>query len=131
MKSLLYIFVLICLVSCSKSNKAVSSKDKPEEAAVYYAKCIMEEKYDEYIQSMSSCDSASEEYKSKMKVLVKQMVRTNKAEKDSCVSIECTRAEIKYDGNYANTFLTLRFSDNSAETILLPLIWDKDRWRLR
>ncbi len=132
MKIIVYIaIVFLCLASCVKSNKEISAKDKPERAAIYYTKCIVEENYDEYVKAMVSCDSASDEYKNKMMWMAKQMVRAKKAEMDSCKNIECIKTEIKYDGNYANTFIRLTYSNDSSETILLPLIWYEDKWRLR
>jgi len=131
MRALFCLFLLLCLFSCGKSNKVLTSRDNPGDAAVYYARCIVEEKYDEYIQAMQSCDSASEDYKNKMKILVKQMVRQRRSQQDSCVEIECLHADIKYDGSYANTFLRLRYAGDSTETVMLPLVWSDGRWRLR
>lgn len=131
MKSIVGIIVVLLLLSCGKSNKAVSDRDKPEDAAVYYMQCIVDENYDEYINAMISCDSASADYKDKMRILVKQMVRTKKAEMDSCKKIECLKADVKYDGNYANTFMRMTYANDSTEIVILPLVWDNDRWRLR
>jgi len=125
------LIVLFVLLSCAKTNKAVSVKERPGDAAIYYMRCIMQENYDEYIRAMISCDSASVDYKDKMRILVKQMVRTKKLEMDSCKQIECLKADVKYNGDYANTFLRLTYANDSTETIILPLIWKDDRWRLR
>lgn len=125
----LYIIIAFFLFSCSEPETSeLTDFTKPEMAAVYYLNCMKDGNYDACVEEMISCDSASVEYKEKMKILIKQMVRSDD---DVIQKIECTKTSVKYEGKYACAYVRLTTKSGRSETIMLPLLWNNEKWRLR
>lgn len=123
------LLLLFCIVSCG--NGETSSKVDPGGAAVHYIRSLADGRYDEYIHAMVSCDSASDAYKKQMLVLHKQMVTTQKTECGSLETVQCVRSELGREGKTANVFLQLTYSNGMKEDIMLPLVWNNEKWRIR
>lgn len=132
MKRLLYSILIMLSVSasCGRKDKA-ANVDTPDEAAVHYVQCIASGRYDEYIKGMVSCDSATEQYRQLQKILLKQMVAEKKKELDTLRSVVCVRTETFSDKNVVNAFVKLTYTNDSIETMMIPLIWNDHRWRIR
>jgi hypothetical protein len=121
--------LLFVTASCHRSK--VAEREQPDAAAIHYVQCMADEKYDEFISGMISCDSASTAYKKNMTILFKQMVAAKKEEQGGLKSVSCVRTELTENGKYANTFLKVTYSNDSSEIMLLPLIWQDEKWRMR
>jgi len=124
-----FLILLIGAMSCQRSR--VSQREKPDAAAIHYVQCMADEKYDEFLSGMVSCDSASDAYKKNMKVLFKQMVATKKEEQGRLKSVSCVRTELTKNGKCANTFLKITYTNDSTEIMIFPLIWQNEKWRMR
>lgn len=131
MKNILWILLFLPILLNGCKHSTVSSKDKPDQAAIHYIQCIADEKFDECINGMASCDSASDSYKAKMKILYKQFIRHKKKESGFLKKVECIHTDFAQNGNYADTYIRLTYKNDSVETIILPLIWKNKRWRMR
>jgi hypothetical protein len=122
--------VLLTLTSCARKDKAVNV-DEPGDAAVHYVQSVATGNYDEYIKGMVSCDSATDEYRQFQKTLLKQMVSEKKKDFDTLKSVVCVRTQTFSDKNVVNAFVKLTYSNDSVETMMIPLIWNDHRWRIR
>ena len=117
------------LVSCGKGK--VSKADKPEQAAISYVNNLAAEHYDDCLSMMASLDNASDSYKATMKAMLKQMVREKKAGGFELKQAECLHVDLNGAATTAKVYLRLSYTNDSTETMLLPLIKDGRAWRLR
>lgn len=132
MKRFLPFFLILLLIgamSCQRSK--VAQREQPGAAAIHYVQCMADEKYDEFLSGMASCDSASDPYKKNMIILFKQMVAAKKEEQGGLKSVNCVRTELTKNGKCANTFLKITYTNDSTEIMILPLIWQNEKWRMR
>ena len=127
---LLIALIGLCCMGCGH-KKAGAEREHPEDAAVAYIQNMADEKYDECIKYMISCDSASDAYKAKMKVLLKQFVRRKKENGAGLKNVECIHTDISTNGCSADTYMRLTYTNDSVETMVLPLVWQGKSWRLR
>ena len=113
---------LACLLvaSCGR-HKPVSKHENPDKAAIHYMQLLVNEDYGAYVSGMLSCDSASEQYKRNMAVLLKQMTAELKQSGAKVKSVSCDSCE---------AYVAVSFADGKSETVVVPLIWSGKRWRL-
>ena len=112
---------LICL-SCSRGGDVST----PQSAAVYYVEQLSKGNYEAWLGGMQSLDHASADYRNHQLVLLKQLM-AKQAQKPT--RIEATDCDI-YGDTVADVYLRLTWEGDSAETVLLPLQLDGDKWRL-
>ncbi len=112
-----------CMSSCHKVPK------EPDKVAIYFVQNLQDENYEECIKLNVSCDSTSDEYRQNIKNLYKIMVRNKKEKNGNLKDIEHVSTNIK--NNMASVLLKLTYSNDSSETILIPLFQKDSRWRLR
>ena len=129
-KIFLFSIILVGSLLCSCHHK-VDESDKPGDVAIHYVQTLADGKYDEWVAGMSSCDSASDAYRKQMLVLCKQLVADKKQKNEKLKSVVCTHVDMDPNGKYANTYLRLTYTNDSVETILFPLIWKDQKWRIR
>lgn len=122
--------LLLVAASCGKNDRA-ADREKPGEAAVHYVRNLSDGHYDEVVASMISCDSATEQYRQYIKVLYKQMVAKKKDDNGGLKSVVCVRTEDGPSAGAVNVFLKLTYDNDSIEDIILPLVWNNKKWRLR
>lgn len=133
MKKVLWIciFLLTAFLGACKDGKKADDPAKPGDKAVFLVQCLADEKYDECIKAMVSCDSASDNYKDKQKIMLKQMVRDKKKDGASLKAVECLHSDVDQHGHFATNYLQLTYSNDSTETVIFPLIWQDNQWRMR
>lgn len=122
---------LACLLvaSCGR-HKPVSKHENPDKAAIHYMQLLVNEDYGAYVSGMLSCDSASEQYKRNMAVLLKQMTAELKQSGAKVKSVSCDSCNVSNEGERAKAYVAVSFADGKSETVVVPLIWSGKRWRL-
>lgn len=119
------------LLFLSCHHNKVAKCDNPEEAAIHYVQFMAAEEYDKFLAGMVSCDSASVSYKKNMIILFKQMVAAKKSEMGGLKSVKCVRSEKDDSNKFAKVFLSVTYHNDSTETMVMPLVRQDDKWRMR
>ena len=123
-----------CLSSCKKEEDKAVNVDTSiltNDLAVYYYKLPFESKYDTYIDCMASCDSTTQEYKNRMKDILKhhtETVRKDRTGIDS-IRVERTQYNLKHDAAYV--YMNVFYKDKSSEEVLFPLVYVDKKWKIR
>ena len=124
------IVLLSILLFATCGKRETEKRAHPDEAAIYYVNLLAQEDYEAYVKEMVSCDSASDVYKEKMKIFLKQFVRRKKMHFKALKSVECLKSEATRTADGADTYLKITYQNDSTEITLFPLVWHKERWRL-
>ena len=120
---------LLLFVGCKRS--ASPQYDQATDVAVKYVNLMEQEKYDDLLKDIVSCDSASDVYRSNMRTFLKQFVRSKKKTHVGLKKVESLKTDIPQAANAVEVYLKLTYQNDSTELICFPMIWDKGRWRLR
>ena len=124
------LFVILALwLSCSCGG--TKSGDTPGELARNFVQSMSEEKFDDCIKMMISCDSASTAYNDNMKILFKQKIAAKKQAGDSLKNVEILQTDGSREQGYANVFLRIVYADSTIENIVIPVVWSHDKWYIR
>ena len=127
---LCFIIMLLAFDSCSKKDK-VADSDNPGDAAVHYVQCMAAGQFEEYIKGMVSCDNATERYRRFQKTLFKQLVAEKLKDLDTLKSVVCVRTQTFSNKDIVNVFVKITYTNDRVETMMVPLVWNANRWRIR
>lgn len=87
--------------------------------------------YREYIDEMESCDNQPDYYRQQMVDLHKMHAYQQKEKYGGVKTVQIVRIEPTQNGSQANVFLRIDYNNQTHETLLLSMIYDGERWRLR
>lgn len=135
MRLLVYYVQILLIVSCVAQflTGCSEKRDDPTKLAIYYVKCVAKGDFDKYIYGMQSCDNATDDYKQNIRTLLSQMIADKKSEGFSELkNIVCERIEGNKDvDDEIMVYLKLTYQNDSTENILIPMLWNDGKWRLR
>lgn len=127
----LFYFICFALLLSSCSGKIISNSDDPSEAAAIYFNYFVKGKFDSYIQATASYDSIPASYKDRIKALLKQQRKDLKKTKNNIVSFEIEKVECNKDNTKATVFILLRLKSQKEQSIVISLIKQDEKWRLK
>ena len=132
MRPLFAFFAGLLLLSCgNKSNTSIENNGPKEEEILSLYKLYTSGNYNAYVDAMQSCDDKPETYRQEMKDALKQHARYIDEEHKGVKHVKLERTEVQDKGNMSNAFLNVSYGDGSTEEIMIQLVRNKDRWRIR
>lgn len=87
--------------------------------------------YDAYVDEMLSCDNKPAAYRQQMATLFKQHAADQAKSDGKITAVEVTRIQSCNKGKAAEAYLNITYSERKTEEIMLQLVHDGWRWRLR
>lgn len=87
--------------------------------------------YEAYVNEMASCDGMPESYRQQMVALHKQHARLQKEKNGGVRNFTIERIAPVTDGIYVNVFLRIHYVDHNQEEILLSMVKENGRWRMK
>ena len=120
---------LICLAGIGCSNPT------PEELASLAAKSYYEHlvrgEYDHFLEGKVSADSIPDDYREQLLTACKQFMALQDMEHHGIREIRISNAKTDTIQKYTNVFLVLCFGDSTNEEVVVPMIEQNGRWRMK
>lgn len=117
-----------------EAEKVAAGKPAPvtaDEVDAMYA-LYLGGRYDAYVALMLSCDDKPDSYRRDMVNLYKQHAADRAADESRrAVHAKTQRVEMAEDGSAATAIVCVTYADSTYEDVMLELIHDGSRWRLR
>ena len=127
MRPLFAFFACLLFASCgNRSNTSIEDNGPKEEEILSLYKLYTSGNYNAYVDAMQSCDDKPETYRQEMKDALKQH-----EEHKGVKHVKLERTEVHDKGNMSNAFLNVSYGDGSTEEIMIQLVRNKNRWRIR
>ena len=123
-----------CLCVCAGASLwvACSRKDDGEQArraAMSYYECLIDGRYEEYVNGIAYSDSMTDVYRSQMVDLVAQFAAREKKAHGGVIAAQALRDTVS--GDVASVFLEVLFGDSTREEVVVPMIHHGGRWLMR
>lgn len=129
MRKLAYILIsVLTITACSKKG---SPEEEAVKAAKEYYEYIIEGDYDKYIDAFCRYDSIEDDYREQLITGVKQFAISQKEERGGIRKVRAVKAERVEKHGYTNAFLVLCFGDSVNEEIVVPMVEQEGKWRIK
>ena len=131
MRRLLSAFMcLFLLLSCSNRGSHERIAPAPRDADVLRMyNLYVNRKFADYVREVHANRGMPDFYLEQMGWLIQQHADKKRAESGGVSEVKVERIEQR--GDYANVFLGVSYCDSSSEEILLPIVYEDDRWWIK
>lgn len=128
MKSLLWLVVALLVI-------AACSGPTPEELASLAAKGyydhLIHGEYDEFLEGKSGVESLSDNYREQLLTTYRQFMAQQDQSHHGIREVRISRATTDTLQHFTNVFLVLCYGDSVNEEIVVPMVAQAGRWRMR
>ena len=128
MKSLLWVVVALLVI-------AACSSPTPEELASLAAKGyydhLIHGEYDEFLEGKSGVESLSDNYREQLLTTYRQFMAQQDQSHHGIREVRISRATTDTLQHFTNVFLVLCYGDSVNEEIVVPMVAQAGRWRMR
>lgn len=118
------------MASCASTQEQQPDEPSVEEVERIYG-LYLNGRYEEYVDEMLSCDSMPTAYRQQMVYLHKQHACRQSENNRKAIRVTVERIETTTTRRQANVFLRVEYSDQSQDVVLLSMVRDGERWRLK
>ena len=111
---------------------ACSHKDDGEQArraAMSYYECLIDGRYEEYVNGIAYSDSMTGVYRSQMVDLVAQFAAREEKERGGIISVQALGDTVS--GDVASVFLEVLFGDSTHEEVTMPMVKCGGEWKMQ
>lgn len=122
------------MIACSNENNNHTNKDDTafqDTIAVYYYNLQANGRFDEYVESMQSCQGTTPDYKQRIIKMLQQHQKEILKVKKGVSHVQAVRTEMHNHNKMANVFLNVTYNDSSREEIIFPLVFDNGQWLIQ
>ena len=111
------------------------SSPTPEELASWAAKGyydhLLRGEYDLFLEGKDGSDSLSEAYREELKIVYKQFMDLQDKSHHGIREVRISNARTDTLQKYTNVFLVLCFGDSTNEEMVVPMVENDGRWRMK
>ena len=123
-----------CLCVCAGASLwvACTRKDDGEQArraAMSYYECLIDGRYEEYVNGIAYSDSMTDVYRSQMVDLVAQFAAREKKAHGGVIAVQALRDTVS--GDVASVFLEVLFGDSTREEVVVPMVKCGGEWKMQ
>lgn len=118
-------FMQLAFVACNNSSR----DDAASKAAVAYYQCLIDGKYEEFVDGIAYSDSMTECYRSQMVDMMAQHAAIEKELRGGMVSVKAVSDTIVE--NAASVFLEVTYADSTCEEISVPMTLCGEDWKMQ
>ncbi len=134
-KFLLLFTTIVCLFNSCQKNASDVAKNKSSEGAdsmaVLCYKMQVDGNFQDYVKAMKSCDKMPNDYQQRIVKMLRHHQKFVMKEKKGVKKVDVLRTEMHNKNLMANVFLNVSYNDGSVEEVLLPMVYDGNRWRMQ
>ena len=127
MRYLPLIFLFLLLAACSGPT--------PEElaslAAKGYYEHLLHGEYDGFLEGKCGADSLPDDYREQLLTAYKQFMYQQEQVHHGIREVRIANAKTDTIQNYTNVFLVLCFGDSTNEEVVVPMVENHGRWRMK
>ena len=124
------VLMLISLCSCSEEPRDTFTSESVQQAAQYYYTLYTQGNAKEYVQGMADADSFTEDYAQQMQNVIAQAAKELNR-KGGVVRVEALSDTLCVADSTAYVYLDLVFPDSVHEQIGVPMVFQKNKWRIK
>lgn len=117
------------LLSCHGSTGDDLSHESVRRAAQDYYMLLIQGHYEQFVSGMADTDSIPASYRSQLIDMVAQHVAEQEQKNGELLQVVATADSLR--DSTAFVFLDLHYADNLVEQIMVPMVFQRDRWRMR
>lgn len=135
--------ILILIISaflfvCSCSKKQMQQEDIALQAAKVYYDHLLQGNYDAFIDGVLRTDTLPSDYRTQLRLNLKQYIETAEKENKGISRVEALRAKcdtlkLSNDSNIitAQAFIAICYNDSTREEVVVPMVYKAGIWYLR
>jgi len=128
MRSLPFVFSFMLLL-------AACSSPSPEELASLAAKGyydhLLAGEYALFLEGKNGADSLPDDYREQLLTAYKQFMATQQKNHHGIREVRISNAKTDTLQKYTNVFLVLCFGDSTNEEIVVPMVEQRGKWRMK
>ena len=127
-----HFWVYLCVCAGASLWMACSHKDDGEQArraAMSYYECLIDGRYEEYVNGIAYSDSMTGVYRSQMVDLVAQFAAREEKERGGIISVQALGDTVS--GDVASVFLEVLFGDSTHEEVTMPMVKCGGEWKMQ
>ena len=128
MRSLPFVFSFMLLL-------AACSSPSPEELASLAAKGyydhLLAGEYALFLEGKNGADSLPDDYREQLLTAYKQFMATQQKNHHGIRDVRISNAKTDTLQKYTNVFLVLCFGDSTNEEIVVPMVEQRGKWRMK
>ena len=114
---------------------AACSSPSPEELASLAAKGyydhLLAGEYALFLEGKNGADSLPDDYREQLLTAYKQFMATQQKNHHGIREVRISNAKTDTLQNYTNVFLVLCFGDSTNEEIVVPMVEQRGKWRMK
>ena len=127
-----HFWVYLCVCAGASLWMACTRKDDGEQArraAMSYYECLIDGRYEEYVNGIAYSDSMTDVYRSQMVDLVAQFAAREKKAHGGVIAAQALRDTVS--GDVASVFLEVLFGDSTREEVVVPMVKCGGEWKMQ
>ncbi|MBP5778329.1 MAG: hypothetical protein J6W56_12385 [Prevotella sp.] len=122
---LAWLVMLVAIVACSEPSK----EELVSLAAKGYYDHLIHGEYEQFMEGVHHADDP--EYRSQLLENYRRFMAAQQSSHGGIREVRIVRAKTDTIQQYTNVFLTLCFGDSTNEEIVVPMVEQDGRWRMR
>ena len=127
MRKLVYLILIVIVVACSD----VSREDQAALAAKGYYTHLVKGEYEQFMEGRFMADSLPQDYRSQLIEGYKQFVAQQVEARKGIHEVSVSRAYTDSLAGYTNVLLLLCYGDSTTEEVVVPMVEQNGRWRMK
>ena len=127
MRKLVYLILIVIVVACSD----VSREDQAALAAKGYYTHLVQGEYEQFVEGRFMADSLPADYRSQLIEGYKQFVAQQVEARKGIHEVSVSRAYTDSLAGYTNVLLLLCYGDSTTEEVVVPMVEQNGRWRMK
>jgi hypothetical protein len=127
-----FLVFLVCIIviftSCSSKK---NQEDAAGKAAGEYYNDLIEGRFEDYVAGMANTDSIPGSYREQLITMAKQFVAIQKEERGGLKAAKVVTTVMDTTRTVAEVYLEISYGDSASEEVVLPLIKEKGKWKMK
>ena len=128
MRKLVYLILIVIVVACSTG---VSREEQAALAAKGYYTHLVQGEYELFLEGRFMADSLPADYRSQLIEGYKQFVAQQLEARKGIQEVSVSRAYTDSLAGYTNVLLMLCYGDSTTEEVVVPMVEQNGRWRMK
>ena len=119
---------LMVLIGCSKN---VSSEQQAMEAAQEYYEALQKGDYETFLNGRIHMDSIPDSFREQLLVSFKQFMKQQEEAHQGVASFTPSRVQMDSTLQVMQVFLMVNYADSTHEEIIVPMVEENGKWKMK
>ena len=131
MRHILRIFFVVTTIAAFAACSSRHPEEQAAKAAKHYYEQLIKGRYDDFVESKAFTDSLPPVYREQLVENMKMFAAQMQAEHQGMRDVRIVNGVVGEDGHSANVFLAICFGDSTIEEIVVPMVEQKGKWKMK